>query len=239
MSVKKYRVFCNNESTHVIGWSETEPITCFNDNTHVIDTNQTSIVDIQSATGVRVLQTYDNTVDPDSYFLYTKEHTINPNSTVNLPIEIDIDANIFAVNIHTAHENIGDLWSSYINKDTVIGVAPTTITGTEIKMSEDTVAVIKPGYYLSYDNGTTYNKVIAKTTNAVTMKENVIVDAGNPIMMTYFLVHNKKIMTAGKDVLGSTILGSFRILKDYNVGLIYTNNSSTTKKIIIEVEITF
>ena len=239
MSVKKYRVYCNDESAFVTGWSETEPTVCFNNIAHAIDTNQTAIVDIQQPSEVRIAQTYDDPLEGDSYFLFTNEFTVEPNSTTNLPIEIDVDSNVFIVHIYTKMESIGDCWSSYINKDTVIGVVGETTTGIEIKMAEASVAEVKPGFYLSFDGGATHTRVVSKTVDTVTMKESVSVTAGDVVMMTYFMVYNKNIIVAGKEVLGGSIIGSFRILKEYTAGIAYTNNSSSSKKVIVEVEMTF
>ena len=107
MSVKKYKVYCNDESAFVTGWSESEPTLCYNNNTHIIDTNQTAMLDIQTPTNVRVVQTYDSPEDIDNYYLYSEIFTIGPNETKELPIILDVDYNLFSVSITTKKENNG------------------------------------------------------------------------------------------------------------------------------------
>lgn len=42
--VKLYRVWCNDESAHILTWNDVAPTTCPNNNGHTIDTNKTTIV---------------------------------------------------------------------------------------------------------------------------------------------------------------------------------------------------
>lgn len=50
-SVKKYRVYCQTESTYVYGWYESEPTNCPNNNGHSILGTATTIVDILDTVG--------------------------------------------------------------------------------------------------------------------------------------------------------------------------------------------
>ena len=45
MSVYKYRIYCNDESTYNYVWNTTPPTTCPNNNTHVIDNTTITVVD--------------------------------------------------------------------------------------------------------------------------------------------------------------------------------------------------
>jgi hypothetical protein len=188
---------------------------------------------------VVIKQSNDDATIQDSYHLHTLTFTVDKMNTITAPLEFDIDVNMFLVTIHTRREHIGDFWSSHINKDTPIGVVAEDITnGTEIKVDPSSLPFIKPGYYISFDTKT-YNKIIAKSTSSFTVKNPTTVTAGTPILITYFLVYNKKIITEGRQTLGNGIIGSFKIPKEYNGGITYVNNSQTVKTVVVDVEITF
>lgn len=235
MSVKKYRVFCLNESIFVTGWSKTEPTTCFNNNTHSIDPNQTSLVDIEE-NKVRILQTYDSPTEGDSYYLYSNLHIINPNDEVIIPINLEIESNLFSVTINTKLDNIGDEWSSYINKDTPIGTVTANSTGNIVSISS--TENVKPGFYITYDGINEY-RVISKTDTTVTHNDNVNVSTGDVVKLTYYMVYKKKILNKGTETLGNNIIGSTKIPSTYNAGIVYKNNSNQQKKISVSVETTF
>jgi hypothetical protein len=236
MPVKKYRVFCSTESAFISGWSETEPTTCFNNNTHTIDNNQTTLTDIQLDDSVRIKQTYDTPAEGDSYFLYSKSHTIEPNSTLDLPIELEIECNMFSVRINTKRENIGDNWSAYINKNTIIGIVTASTDNTVVNVSS--TEHVKIGYFISYDGINNY-RVINKTDTTVTHRESVSVINGEYVRLTYYLVYKKRIIVPGVEVLGSSIIGSVKVPTNYTAGIIYENNSNQKKIVVVDVEITF
>ena len=237
MSVKKYKVYCNDEAAFVTGWSESEPTTCYNNNTHIIDTDKTAMIDIQNSTNVRILQTHDSTEDIDNYYLYSKIFTIDPNETKDLMIDLDIDYNLYSVSIATKKENTGDRWSSYINKNTLIGVVAETSSGTSIKMAESSVEVVKPGYYVHL-SGVDY-MVIDKTIDTIILKNPIDVTIGDLVYMTFYMVYRQNIMDFGVRRFGDSIIGSFKIPKEYQMGVTYENNSSSTKTIVVESEMTF
>jgi len=239
MSVKKYKVYCNDESAFVTGWSESEPTLCYNNNTHIIDTNQTAMLDIQTPTNVRVVQTYDSPEDIDNYYLYSEIFTIGPNETKELPIILDVDYNLFSVSITTKKENNGDVWSSYINKNTLIGVISENSSGTSIKMDPASISVIKPGYYISFDGGITEYIVIGKTLDTAILKNPVNVVAGGTVHMTFYMIYKQHLLDCGVRRFGDSIIGSFKIPKEYQLGITYQNNSSSTKTIVVESEMTF
>ncbi len=238
MSVKKYRVYCNDEATTVTGWLQTEPTTCFNNNTHTIDTDQTTMLDVQAPASISLNQV-PSVEDQSSYYLHHMDFTVDAKETVNVPIVLDVDSNMFAVYIDTRKENIGDVWSTYINKDTPIGVVAESVTdSTEIKMAEASVAYAKPGYYISFD-GIEYVRIIGRTTDTITLKSAVTVNAGTPVLLTYYMVYNKKIIVHGEMVMGNTIIGSFKVPKEYTAGIRYTNNTNSRKTVALDVETTF
>jgi hypothetical protein len=236
MSVKKYKVYCSSESAFVSGWSETEPTTCFNNNAHTIDSNQTTLTDIQLDENVRIKQTYDTPSDGDSYFLYSKVHTVEPNSITDLPINLEIDCNMYAVRINTKRESIGDKWSSYINKDTVIGIVTAGSDSTIVNVSS--TDHVKVGYFISYDGINRY-QVLGKTATTVTHNTDVIVNPGDFVRVTYYLVYKKQIVVPGIETFGSSIIGSARIPASYTSGITYENKSNQKKVVVIEVEVTF
>lgn len=236
MPVKKYRVYCDTEAKDVTGWSETEPATCFNNDTHTIDAGKTVVVDVAPTDVVRIDQSPKLT-DTASYYLSTETYTVAPNTETHLPIVLDIDVNMFAVQIHARQENIGDHWSAYINKDTVIGVVGETVIGTVITMAPASVAVVKVGYYVSI--GGDYIRVVDKTPTTLTLKQSVDATAGDVVTLTYFLVYRKRVVSVGHELLGSSIFGSFKIPKEYTAGILYANNSNQTKRISFDVEVTF
>jgi hypothetical protein len=188
---------------------------------------------------VVIKQTNDDANLQDSYHLHTLTFEVDKLSTVTAPLEFDIDVNMFLVMIHTRREHIGDCWSSHINKDTLIGVVDEDVVdGTEIKINSASIPYIKLGYYVSFD-GVTHTKIIGKGAASFTVKNPVSVIAGAPVLLTYYLVYNKKILTPGIQTLGNGIIGSFKIPKEYVGGITYTNNSQTKKTVVVDVEITF
>ena len=238
MSVKKYRVYCTDESKHVTGWSEAEPTTCFNNDTHTIDVNQTAVTDIQVASSVHLEQTSaaDNS---DVYYLFSQEFTVSP-GCYDLPLGLDVDVNMFAVQIHARADNIGDSWSAAINKDTPIGyITAPVVASNIISIPPESIPFAKIGYYISIDGGVSYNRIIDKTTNTLILKHPVTVNAGIRITMTYFLIHNKTILVAGKESLGGSIFGSFKIPKEYKTTIVYENKSHSDKHVVFDIEVTF
>ena len=239
MSVKKYRVYCDTEAAFVEGWTTAIPTTCFNNNTHTIDTDQTTMLDVKPPTQISLNQTTDISTQ-SSYFLVSSTFTVAANTTIDVPIVLDVDSNMFAVYINAKRENSGDKWSTYINKDTVIGTVSATATDTtELKMADASIAVVTPGYFISVDGGATYVRVISKTSDTLTLKSNVTAAIGDVVTLTYFMVFEKTIMNSGETVLGNTIIGSFRIPKEYTAGITYQNNSPSRKTVSIDVETTF
>lgn len=236
-TVKKYRTYCNDEATEVTGFSETEPTTCFNNNTHTIDTKQTAVVDVIS-TNVTLVQTNADNSEHDNYYLHELVYDIAPEEEKTVALDFDVNINMFSVKIHTTKPMIGDVWSSHVNKDTVIGVVAEAGTDiTEIKMADTSVAYIKPGYYIRINGA--YTRVLSKTVDTFTVKDAQTVGVGNIVMLTYFMIFNKEIRTPGLEILGSTIFGSFRLLTSHNYGITYKNNSKGTKRLVLTVETTF
>lgn len=239
MSVKKYRVYCNDEAKTVTGWLETEPTTCFNDNTHTIDTAQTVMTDIQHAQTVTLSQTNEDVQTQGTFFLHTITITVGPKETKTIPMNFGLDVNMFAVRFHITQAFIGDRWSAHIDKDTVIGTVSATATDTSvISMNSVSVSYIKPGYFISIAGGE-YIRVLSKTTDTLTLTSNVTAAIGDVVMLTYFMVKDKENSTAGNHELGTSIFGSFKILKTQNAAITYTNISNSHKTILVDIETTF
>lgn len=238
MLVKKYKVYCSDEAKFVSGWSEGEPTVCYNNNTHTIDDSKTAMVDIQTPVDVRIVQSSAGT-DGDLYRLLPHSFVAQPNSTTVYDINIPIDCNLFAVHMSGRKENIGDIWSSCINRDTKIGFVLEPSTGNTIKITPDNLDGIRIGYHLSFDDGKTYNMVVSKTSDSVTIDGDVDVKAGDTAMMCYFMVYQKEILFVGMFTMGSSIIGSSRLPKESTKSIIYINKSVLPKRVEINLEITF
>lgn len=237
-TVKKYRVYCVDETTAVTGWSEVEPTTCFNNNLHAIDSKQTAVVDVTLGP-VTLNQTNADDVEQDSFYMQDIQFNVEPSEEKTVLFDFDVNVNMFGVVMHTNKAQIGDTWSSHMNKDTVIGVVAEDGTDIkEIKMASASVAYIKPGYYVKI-NGGAYTRVLSKTTDTFTVKDAQTVSIGNIVQLTYFMVFGKEILTIGTQTLGSHIFGSFRILTTQKTGITYKNNSKSRKRVVISIETTF
>jgi hypothetical protein len=237
-TVKKYRIYCNDEAITVNGWSETEPVSCFNNNTHTIDTNQTSLLDV-TTTRVSIEQTHSDVNDQDSYYLHNVYAYVGPNEVKTIPIDFGVDVNMFDVQLHTNKSHIGDTWSSHINKDTVIGIVTVTDTNTNvITMLDTSIIYIKVGHFVNInDNG--YMRVLSKTDTTITIDQSLDVTSGDIVTVTYFMIYNKKILVAGIQSMGSGIIGSFKIPVSYDIGVTYNNTTKMTKPIVMDIETTF
>jgi hypothetical protein len=233
MTVKKYRIYCNTDSKFVTGWSDTEPTTCYDNNTHTIDVNQTSVVDFD-VSKIEIIQTEP---ERSNYFYLQSIHTdIEANTTMEIPVSIDIDFYIFGVHINLTRESIGDIISVHINKDTVIGTATADSTGSVITVSQTVIDNSVVGFYVLFNSD--YYRIIDKSATTITVKGSPVVTNGEPIYITYFMVYKKAISNTF-DNLGFAVLAGKKILKTDVASITYENNYPIRKTFNIDIEMLF
>lgn len=233
MTVKKYKIYCETESKYVSGWSETEPITCFNNNTHTIDSNLTTITDF-NIDNVKIVQT---TPEKTNYFyVHSIYETINHSETKVVPIIQNIEYYLYSVKLLLNKNHLGDLFSVYINKDTLIGNITQSSSGQIITVSQTVIDNSVIGFYVFFNND--YHRIIDKSTNTLTLENSVTVNPGDAVLMTYFMIY-KKNLGMESEILGSTVFNAKFISKNYTAGFIYENKSNSTKYILIDIETTF
>jgi hypothetical protein len=232
MPVKKYRVYCNDESTFVTGWSESEPSTCYNNNTHTIDTNKTAVTDF-NLDEVAIIQTEPNI--KNTFFLESVTDLIDAGQTKDIDIPTDVDFYLYGVHLNLFQPNIGDLFSVWVNKDTVIGLTTGSSTGNTISVDQTSVDNAVLGYYLKF--GTEYYKIINKDTTTITLNGTPTVSSGVPVMMTYFMIFKKVIRTTYMK-LGFSLLGAKKMLSEWTAGVTYENTSQSRKEFNIDLETT-
>jgi len=239
MSVKKYRVYCNDESKFVTGWFDTEPSTCFNNNNHVIDTNQTTVIDVEIVSKIKISQTNLDISDADKYQLLCIYDTIQANETKDVIFNIGIDVNLFSVNIHCNHNNIGDKYDSFVNKDTILGIVTQDATDVSvIKVSQTVIDNSKIGFYIKFGSSE-YYKIIDIGIDEITILGTCTTLTNDLVYIVYYMIKGKHFLELGNEKMGDTIIGSSRLKKTDVCGVTYYNNSPYKKKISIFLETTF
>jgi hypothetical protein len=241
-TVKKYRVYCNDETAMVEGWGTTEPTTCYNNNTHTIDTLQTVLVDSVDPvepTEVKIIQSNATTEFPSRYFLLTTSAEIKSGEEVDIQIPFDIDTNMYSVIVSSGVDNAGDSYDTWFNKDTVVGAVTVTTTGTTIPVSPTVIAYSQRGYFIKF--GAAGNRVRITSVGDTTIDVNaeVITTAGDLAYMTYYMVYNKTMGKHTQETLGASILGSSFVPAGTMGGITYRNTSSSMKTITVDIETTF
>lgn len=239
MVVKKYKVYCNTELIHVDVWSETQPTTCPNNNTHTIDDNKTAIIDIV-LNEVTIKQTHQNGEPQDHYRLFTYYATVGPNEIKEIDLRNLIDVNMFAVDIITSDNSIGDTYDVHVDKNTLIGGITQSSNTKILNVSQTVIQYSKIGFYISVNQINQYMITdIDIVNNTIEIECDIITTIGDPVYLTYFMIKDRKITFTGTYPMGSSIIGSARILKTQKGAITYMNNSSSTKKIIVNIETTF
>lgn len=239
MTVKKYRVYCNTELINVETWAETQPTVCPNNNTHTIDDNKTSMIDMELSE-IKVKQVHSDGDSQDYYRLFTYYGTIGPNETKEISLQNPIDVNMFSVDIITSSNSIGDSYDVHVDKDTLVGGIMQSSNTKLLYVSSTVVQYAKSGLFISLDK-INYHIItdIDIINNTISVENDIISTIGSPVYLTYFMIKDRVITHTGTYPMGSSIIGSNRILKTQKGALTYRNNSSSTKKIIINIETTF
>lgn len=234
MTVKKYRVYCQDEGKTVTGWSEIEPTCCFNNNTHTIDTNQTAVVDFNIDT-VKLMQVEDPTKE-QNYFVQTLSAYLNPHETRDIDLTQNINFNLYSVILNMFPNNIGDEFSAWINKDTPIGLITQSSSGNTITVDQNCINYSTIGFYVFINND--YHRIIDKIGNTIILGNTVTVNANDVLLMTYFMIY-KKVLHSSQERLGFSVFNSKLIDKTYATGITYKNKTGDYKKFLIDVETTF
>jgi len=235
MGVNKYRVYCNDESVFVEGYSDSVPTTCFNNNTHIIDNTQTTVVETIE-TGVRIIQNQPST-NVDKYFLITMTDYVEPNEVKELVTTFKIDMNLFRVIMHSNKANIGDTYDTFLNKNTLVAGVTQADTDTNVIHISDTTHT-NTGLFVSF-NQTDQYRILSSTTDTITIDGTVTVTTDDKVYVTYYMVKDKYVMRSGTEEFGTAIIGSYKIPAGYTGGITYRNSSTIRKVVHMELETTF
>ena len=240
MNVKKYRIYCETEAIFVEAWSEVQQTTCPNNNTHTIDPNKTVLVDLSNFGKTSIKQTFSEGESQDSYRLFSFYTDIQPLETKVISLQLPIDVNMFAVDVITRKSNIDDSYDVHVDKNTLIGYVVSNSITNILSVSPTVIEYTKIGFYISLDMVNYYIITHIDSINeTITIETSINSSIGDPVYLTYYMIKNRIIKHFGSYPMGTSIIGSNRILKSQRGELTYRNLSKDLKDILINIETTF
>lgn len=237
---QKYVVYCETEGLYVEGWSDLTPTTCFHDDTHTITSSKTKPL---LTPYMRLTQTDDvSTVGgAPNLYIHPLFDTVEPLTTKDIVLPIEIDQNIFSIQLEFTKASFGDCFSLWLNKDTAIGTFTAAATeATTLNVSDSVLLYAKKGFFITTPGAGLYRRVLDVDTEDKTLTINgpLTVLNADIVQLTYFVVYDwnisKTVYTFGTNIIGSTHLAAGN-----QSGLTYSNKTNSAKRINLSIETTF
>jgi hypothetical protein len=243
--VYQYRVFCITENQNVYQWNTAAPTQCPNNNTHTINPNSISIIDQVSSNAVKI-QT--ESVPTGGYFK-CQSHTFSadPNTTTTTQISWPFNISLMTVFCTTTTDQEGDVITAEVPSNIIVGLITQDVTAgdTQISVSQTVLANIAIGFHISLTDGVQLNQMgriidIDKIAGKLTLETAATNSfaAANPtyVRMSIIPIENLEFGPAQTYTLGQSSLGASHIPANTPIVIKYTNNGSSTKKMVINYQ---
>lgn len=235
---KKYVVYCETEAAYVEGWASAEPTTCFHDDSHVITTAKTKEL---STPYFRLVQSgvTDSTVQVPKLYIQHTHVEVKNFETKDIVLPVEVDQNVFSIQLEFSDASMGDVFSIWLNKDTTIGGFTQTTTSSVLPVSDSVLLYAKPGFFLGAGAGVHHRITnVDSEAKTVTLNGPLSVTSGSACQLTYFLIY-EWVITRKNYTFGTSIIGSSSVAKGNVSGITYNNRSDAEKGVTVAVETTF
>jgi hypothetical protein len=241
----KHRIKCTTDNKFEYIWLDTDvsPIACPSNTSHSIDASLSSIVDHVDRNQVTIVEEASPT--GGNFKCETKVINAAASTDTEYDFSFPYDISILAVYMVTTASHEGDLLNVLVSPDTVIGTTTGAITSSDtvINVSDTVLEFIYVGYKIKITDGVNTDDmgyvIGVNKVNKTILVQNPAVNSFNTgafIQNTVYYVENYEIGPPWEYVIGESKIGASKVPKNTVVRLKYTNNTVSSKKLIIKLE---
>jgi hypothetical protein len=239
-SVKKWQIYCIEESKWVEGWSVDKPIVCFNHNTHEINPNSQQILETTQLITVKIDQ--EEIPTGGHYCCEGFVFDCPPNVVTVYPVRWPIPITTSVVTIQALPENIGDIVNCIVNPKTLVGGTTSFVSAGSTRCSVNSTVIenAKVGYECFINN-----ELLGRIINIFPLTFEVEFETpttvnynmGNPFFIQLRIIRNHQVTEFFQ--LGASNIGGKYVPQQFVTHVIYTNNSNVDKKFRFNIEYLF
>lgn len=243
MSINKYRLYCNTESSYVYTWNDISPLKCPNNETHSIDETTITIVDRVSVDTVRINQ--ESILTGGHYRGESKLLNIEANSTGVFDFSWKYNISMLNITFCSGNDSVGDTIEAYGAPNTIIGIntAQINTNANTIYVSDTVLDVVFLGSLISINDGNNIVNLgecinIDKVNKCILLDGNIgnTYNIGSYIYMSACFLKDFKLISSNTYNLGTKSLKSTSVPKDMILRVTYQNVSNIDKVLNIIIE---
>jgi len=243
-----WRIRCDTDDKYEYIWDEDKPTVCPANNTHTIDATKTSIINKVDENSIKIRE--ETILTGGNFRCTTKSIDIGPSEVVTEDFTWKIPISIFAISFATKDIHEGDSINVIIAPETTVGLlnSDVNIGETVLPVTDTVVNNVMLGYNITIDDGVNSEKLgevidIDTVNNTITVENattnNYLAVTPTNINICVCMMKNYTIGPAWNYSIGESKIGGSYIDKGTIVRVKYTNNSTDTKKLIVQIEYTY
>lgn len=239
--VYKFRVYCNEEKTYHIVWSDEEPTVCPHNDSHTIDTSATVILEKLNKNEVQIVE--EQIPTGGRFRVYGQKIIIQPNTTEITEVSFPYPISVMTARLKTKDNSEGDIFGVEIAPKTTVGTitANTEVGSNLINVSKSVIDNIFVGALLYLTNGSIINSLgnvieINKSNNTIRCENNIsdVFSVTDPtfVQMTISFANMLELGDSDMYTFGGSKIGGSYIPANIKSHFIYENKSSTDVKTV-------
>ena len=234
-TVNKYKIYCNDESAYVSGWSTEEPDKCYNNNTHSINVDSVQLLETVSQKTMSIQEDMID-INRNTWIKDISILNVAPGATKTVDYIFPFPTSLYSFTLAVDSTNTNDNLSIIANPDMTMGllVSNIGIGANSLYAPSTLIDNVTPGFYLTITDGVNTNDLglitdIDKNTSMVSFQNPTTkaFSATNSLLKTTIKVfNNARLGGAGVYKFFDDAIGGSPLITGTVARFIYTNNAA-------------